>query len=285
MSTIEKVGVIGGGTMGSGIVELMANAGCHVTLVEINPEAAEAAKGRIEKSMGRALERGKIDEAAHAAAVSSMAFETSFDALADCDLVVEAVVEVESVKHEIFTTLDNVLVKDDAIMASNTSSIPIATIASVTKRPESVLGMHFFNPAPVQKLVEIIPSLLTGDDTYDRLASFATNTLGKTVVKAPDQGGFVVNKLLVPYLTAAIRMLEAGEATAEDIDNGMKLGCAHPMGPLELCDLIGLDVINDVGDALYAEYAEPFYASPPLLKRMVTAGLLGRKTGRGFYQY
>ncbi len=285
MSTdIETVGVIGGGTMGSGIVELMAAAECAVTLVEVDAAQIEAGKARIEKSLGRALDKGKIDEAAHAAALGRIEFATDLSALADCDLVIEAVVEVESVKHEIFTTLDEVT-KPGAILASNTSSIPIASIAAATARPEAVLGMHFFNPAPVQRLVEVIPSLLTSDDTYERVATFAAERLGKTVVRAPDQGGFVVNKLLVPYLIAGIRMLEAGESTAEDIDNGMKLGCAHPMGPLELCDLIGLDVINDVGDAMYAEYAEPFFASPPLLKRMVTAGLLGRKTGRGFYTY
>ncbi|NNE75051.1 MAG: 3-hydroxybutyryl-CoA dehydrogenase [Acidimicrobiales bacterium] len=282
---IERVGVVGGGTMGSGIVELMALAGCSVTLAEIDSGAIEAARGRLEKSLGRALERGKIDEAAHAAASGNIGYETELIALADCDLVVEAVVEVEAVKHQIFSTLDGLMSSPDAVLASNTSSIPIATIAASTTRPDRVLGMHFFNPAPVQKLVELIPSLLTSDATIDRVDAFATDVLGKTTIRAKDNGGFVVNKLLVPYLMAGIRMFEAGEAAAADIDTGMKLGCAHPMGPLELCDLIGLDVIADVAESLHAEYAEPLYAPPPLLKRMVTAGLHGRKTGRGFYEY
>jgi len=205
--------------------------------------------------------------------------------LADRDLVIEAATENPAVKAALFAGLDRIVKRPDAILATNTSSIPIAQVAGATTRPWQVVGLHFFNPAPVQKLVELIPSIFTGEETVRHARLFVTDGLGKTAINAPDRSGFVVNALLVPYLLSAIRMLEAGHATAEDIDTGMMLGCAHPMGPLRLADLIGLDTLRAVAGSMYEEYSEPWYAAPPLLRRMTDAGMLGRKTGRGFYDY
>ena len=281
---IRTVGVIGAGTMGSGIVEVVARSGLQVVAREMSPELVEAGRARVERSMDRAVSRGKLDEATRDAASGAIAWTTDLDELSGCDLVLEAVPESLPLKLEIFGVLDRVL-RPEAIMATNTSSIPITDVAMGTSRPEQVLGMHFFNPATVMKLVEVISTQLTAAEVTEAATSFATDTLGKRVVSAPDRAGFVVNKLLVPYICQAIEMFEAGHASATDIDDAMKLGAGHPMGPLTLADLIGLDVCLFTAESLYAEYAERFYAPPPLLRRMVAAGRLGRKTGRGFYEY
>jgi len=271
--------------MGGGVAELTAKAGLPTVVKEVSPEAAERSRAGVQKSLDRALERGKLDEVAHAAAMGNLTFTTEFADLADCDLVVEAVIESFDLKAEIFRALDEVVSSPDAVLASNTSSIPIIDIAMATSRPEQVIGLHFFNPAPVMKLVEVIPSVRTNEAVTASMTAFATDVLDKVVVAAKDRAGFVVNMLLVPYLNAAMRMYADGHATAADIDNGMKLGAAHPMGPLELSDMIGLDTMMLVAETLFAEYGDDFYLPPPLLRRMVAAGHLGRKTGRGFYEY
>ncbi|MBR11626.1 MAG: 3-hydroxybutyryl-CoA dehydrogenase [Acidimicrobiaceae bacterium] len=283
--SITRVGVVGGGQMGGGVAELTAKAGLPTVVREVSPEAAERSRAGIQKSLDRALERGKLDDSAHAAALGNLSFTTEFGDLSDCDLVVEAVVESFDLKAEVFRVLDEVVASPDAVLATNTSSIPIIDIAMTTGRPEKVLGLHFFNPAPVMKLVEVIPSVRTDGAVTAEVTAFATDVLGKVVVAAKDRAGFVVNMLLVPYLNAAMRMYADGHASAEDIDNGMKLGAAHPMGPLELSDMIGLDTMMLVAETLFEEYGDDFYLPPPLLKRMVAAGQLGRKTGRGFYDY
>ena len=282
---IKRVGVVGGGQMGGGVAELTAKAGLPTVVREVTPEVAERSRAGIQKSLDRALERGKLDEAAHEAALGNLSFTTEIGDLGDCDLVVEAVVESFDLKAEVFRALDEVVASSDAVLATNTSSIPIIDIAMATGRPERVIGMHFFNPAPVMKLVEVIPSVRTDPAVTDLITAFATDVLDKVVVAAKDRAGFVVNMLLVPYLNAAMRMYADGHATAADIDNGMKLGAAHPMGPLELSDMIGLDTMMLVAETLFAEYGDDFYQPPPLLRRMVAAGHLGRKTGRGFYDY
>ena len=281
---IGTIGVIGVGTMGSGVVEVAARSGLRVVARESSPELVEAGRSRVEKSMDRGVARGKLDEAARDAASAAITWTTDLGDLAGCDLVLEAVPETLPLKLEIFGVLDQVL-DPSAIMATNTSSIPIIDVAMGTSRPQQVLGMHFFNPATVMKLVEVISTQLTAPEVTAAVTSFATDTLGKRVVAAPDRAGFVVNKLLVPYICQAIEMYESGHASASDIDDAMKLGAGHPMGPLTLADLIGLDVCLFTAESLYAEYAERFYAPPPLLRRMVAAGRLGRKTGRGFYEY
>ena len=281
---ISTIGVIGVGTMGSGVVEVAARNGLQVVAREATPELVEAGRARVEGSMDRGVARGKLDEATHQAAASAISWTTDLDDMAGCELVLEAVPERLPLKLEIFGVLDRVL-DPSAIMATNTSSIPIIDVAMGTSRPEQVLGMHFFNPATVMKLVEVISTQLTAPAVTEAATAFATDTLGKRVVPAPDRAGFVVNKLLVPYICQAIEMYESGHASATDIDDAMKLGAGHPMGPLTLADLIGLDVCLFTAESLYAEYAERFYAPPPLLRRMVAAGRLGRKTGRGFYEY
>lgn len=285
MSDIARVGVVGCGLMGSGIAEVFARAGLDVRVSEADGAAVELGRTRVTGSLDTAVRRGKLTEEEREAALARISFTTDLADFADRDLVVEAVAEREDVKTAIFQTLDKVVERRDAILASNTSSIPIVKLASATSRPEQVLGLHFFNPAPVQRLVEVIPTLTTSDETLARTEGFATEVLGKDPIRARDRAGFVVNALLVPYLLAAVRMFESGVATAEDIDKGMEAGCAHPMGPLRLCDLIGLDTIVSIADSMYHEYKEPLYAAPPLLQRMVDAGLLGRKSGRGFYRY
>ncbi len=281
---IGTVGVIGVGTMGSGIVEVAARNGLQVVAREATPELVEGGRARVEGSMDRGVARGKLDEATREAAAAAVTWTTDLDDLAGCGLVLEAVPENLALKLEIFGVLDRVL-DPGAIMATNTSSIPIVDVAMGTSRPEQVLGMHFFNPATVMKLVEVISTQLTAPAVTEAATAFATDTLGKRVVSAPDRAGFVVNKLLVPYICQAIEMCESQHASAADIDEAMKLGAGHPMGPLTLADLIGLDVCLFTAESLYAEYAERFYAPPPLLRRMVAAGRLGRKTGRGFYEY
>jgi 3-hydroxybutyryl-CoA dehydrogenase len=271
--------------MGSGIAEVAARAGCDVVVVEADDPAAKRGRARIEKSLGTAVDRGKLSGEERDAAVEAIQVTDDYAALADRDLVVEAVVESAAAKVAVFDRVDQVVDSPDAVLASNTSSIPIMKLAMATQRPESVTGLHFFNPVPVLNLVELVPSLLTSTPTIDRAESFATDVLGKRVIRSQDRAGFVVNALLIPYLLSAIRMLESGFATAEDIDAGMVEGCAHPMGPLRLTDLIGLDTTMAVADSLYEEFKEQLYAAPPLLSRMVDAGLLGRKAGRGFYDY
>jgi 3-hydroxybutyryl-CoA dehydrogenase len=283
--TIERVGVVGCGLMGSGIAEVSARAGCEVVVVEVDQAAADAGRRRIETSLARAVKAAKLAEGERDASMARLTFATDFGLLADRQLVVEAVIESEPDKLQVFGLLDRTLIDPEAILASNTSSIPIMKLAMATGRPDKVVGLHFFNPVPVLRLVELIPSLLTGANTLERAEEFAEAALGKRVIKSQDRAGFVVNALLIPYLLSAIRMLESGFASAEDIDAGMVEGCAHPMGPLALADLIGLDTTAAVAQSLYEEFKEPLYAPPPLLSRMVEAGLLGRKSGRGFYSY
>ncbi|MFE9750669.1 3-hydroxybutyryl-CoA dehydrogenase [Saccharothrix saharensis] len=285
MSDIQRVGVVGSGLMGSGIAEVCARAGLDVLVSEVSPEATEAARGRIASSLGRGVRSGKLSAEDRDAALERLRFTTDLADLADRNLVVEAVAENEQVKTEVFAALDKVVVDPDAIFASNTSSIPIMKLGMATGRPEQVIGVHFFNPVPVLKLVELVPSLLTGDKTKARAEAFVTGVLHKEVIRSQDRAGFVVNALLIPYLLSAIRMLESGFASAEDIDNGMVLGCAHPMGPLRLTDLIGLDTTKAIAESMYEEFKEPLYSPPPLLLRMVDAGLLGKKSGRGFHNY
>jgi 3-hydroxybutyryl-CoA dehydrogenase len=285
MSDITRVGVIGAGLMGSGIAEVCARAGLDVVVREIDDGAAAAGRARITGSLDRGVKAGKLTQLERDAALERVTVTTDLGGLADRDLVIEAATENPEVKAALFVDIDAVVKRPEAILATNTSSIPIVEVARATSRPAQVLGLHFFNPAPVQKLVEVIPSVLTSEAVVDGARVFVTGVLGKTAIGAPDRSGFVVNALLVPYLLSAIRMLEANHATAEDIDAGMTLGCAHPMGPLRLADLIGLDILQAIADSMYAEHAEPLHAPPPLLRRMTAAGLLGRKTRRGFYEY
>jgi 3-hydroxybutyryl-CoA dehydrogenase len=285
MAGIVKVGVIGGGLMGSGITEVCARAGIDVVVVEVAQQAAEAAEERVQASLERAASRGKITQTEASQALERVAFTTELSRLADRDLVVEAASEREDIKLDLFNRLGALLEKEEAILASNTSSIPIVKLGAVSGRPDRVMGVHFFNPAPVMQLVELIPSLTTSPATVERIQNFVTHTLGKQPIEATDRAGFVVNSLLVPYLLSAIRMYEAGYASATDIDQGMVLGCGHPMGPLALADLIGLDTIRAIGISMYDEFKEPLYSPPPLLDRMVDAGLLGKKTGQGFHPY
>jgi len=282
---IERVGVVGAGLMGSGIAEVCARAGLNVAVLEVTADAAERGRNKIVGSLDRGLRSGKLSEDERDAAIARLSFTTDFAELSDRQLVVEAVIEDEALKTNIFRELDKAVSDPEAILASNTSSIPIMKLGIATQRPEQVIGIHFFNPVPVLKLVELVTSLLTSPATTERANAFATDALHKTVIRSKDRAGFIVNALLIPYLLSSIRMMESGFATAEDIDAGMVEGCNHPMGPLRLTDLIGLDTTMAVADSLYAEFKEPLYASPPLLSRMVEAGLLGRKTGRGFYDY
>jgi 3-hydroxybutyryl-CoA dehydrogenase len=285
LTGIERVGVVGCGLMGSGVAEVAARAGLDVRVAVSSDASREAGRQRIVRSLERAVRAGKLPGQDRDAALERIAFTTDLRELADRQLVVESISEVEPAKVEIFAALDTIVEDDAAILASNTSAIPIVRLARATSRPGSVLGIHFFSPVPALPLVELIGSVLTDEDMCNRAETFVTQVLGKQVVRSPDRAGFVVNALLVPYLLAAIRMLESGFADSETIDRAMVLGCAHPMGPLRLADLIGLDVLSSVGDALYQEFKQPLYAPPPLLSRMVEGGLLGRKTGRGFYVY
>jgi 3-hydroxybutyryl-CoA dehydrogenase len=282
--TIERVGVIGGGLMGSGIAEVCARTGSNVIVHEIDAQAAEAALGRIQKSLGRAVDRGKLEASESEETLSRISVSTDLAEQSDRQLVVEAATENEELKRQLFTELDRTVTDPDAILASNTSSIPITRLGAVTERPANVVGLHFFNPVPVMALVELVTTVKSSDETIARTRSYAEE-LGKTVILAKDRAGFVVNMLLIPYMLSAVRMYEAGVASAEDIDTGMRLGANHPMGPLELTDFVGLDTTKYVADVLFDEFKEPLYASPPLLTRMVEAGLLGRKSGEGFYTY
>ncbi|MGH3349620.1 MAG: 3-hydroxybutyryl-CoA dehydrogenase [Nocardioides sp.] len=280
---MELVGVVGCGLMGAGIAEVSARAGKDVVVIESSVQAAAAGRARLEASLERAERRGKIVGAAEI--LDRIRVEVDLDALADRDIVVEAIAEDEGAKIELFGRLDNVVQGPEAVLASNTSSIPIMKLAVATNRPGQVVGVHFFNPVPVLTLVELVPSLLTSDETVERARAFVQDDLGKRAIDCQDRAGFVVNSLLIPFVLSAIRMLESGFATAEDIDEGLVRGAAHPQGPLALADLIGLDTTKAVAESLYEEFKEPLYAPPPLLARMVDAGLLGRKTGRGFHRY
>jgi 3-hydroxybutyryl-CoA dehydrogenase len=282
---IERLGVVGCGLMGSGIAEAAARAGIGVRVVDLDAATLEKGRGRIAASIGRAQSAGKMSDADAGAALGLIDFSTDLDSLADRDMVVEAVVEAEAEKVAVFEALDRVVVAPDAVLASNTSSIPIMKLAMATTRPGQVIGIHFFNPVPVLPLVELVTSLLTGEQAVGVSEQFAAGQLGKQVIRSQDRAGFIVNALLIPYILSAVRMLESGFATADDIDLGMVKGCAHPMGPLALADLIGLDTTVAVANSLYEEFKEPLYAPPPLLARMVDAGLLGRKSGQGFYGY
>ena len=280
---MENIGVIGCGLMGAGIAEVSARSGHDVIVVESSDAAAAAGRSRLEKSLARAESKGKIDSAA--AVLERIRVVTSLEELIDRDIVIEAIVEDEDAKVALFRELDRIVASPDAILASNTSSIPIMKLGVVTTRPQNVMGIHFFNPVPVLKLVELVPSLLTAPEVTERARVFVEGSLGKEAIDCQDRAGFIVNALLIPFVLSAIRMFESGFASAEDIDRGLVLGAAHPQGPLALADLIGLDTTKAVAESLYEEFKEPLYAAPPLLNRMVDAGLLGRKTGRGFYTY
>ncbi|GAW51650.1 MULTISPECIES: 3-hydroxybutyryl-CoA dehydrogenase [unclassified Nocardioides] len=280
---MKNVGVVGCGLMGAGIAEVSARAGLDVVVAESSDAAAKAGVARLEKSLQRAEAKGKLDSAAEV--LARIQVVTDLDALADREVVVEAILEDEAAKVALFKRLDEIVTAPDAILASNTSSIPIMKLGVATSRPTQVIGIHFFNPVPVLQLVELVPSLLTSDDTTARSRAFVEGELGKQAIDCQDRAGFVVNALLIPFILSAIRMMESGFATAEDIDRGLVLGAAHPQGPLALADLIGLDTTKAVAESLYEEFKEPLYAAPPLLQRMVDAGLLGRKSGRGFYTY
>jgi 3-hydroxybutyryl-CoA dehydrogenase len=269
--------------MGSGIAESVARAGLPVIVRDVDETAFEAARGRIEKSLGRVRDSGKLKASEYEEILARISYTERLDDLADADLVIEAVPENAELKAGILAQVAGI-VAEDALIASNTSSIPIAQLAAGISRPERVLGLHFFSPVPVMALLEIVVALDTEEATVTAAQGFAAR-LGKRAVVTKDRSGFIVNMLLVPYLMAAVRMYEEGFATAEDIDEGMKLGCGHPMGPLTLADFIGLDVLYAIGDSLYEEFKQTGYAPPPLLKRMVASGRIGRKAGRGFYAY
>jgi 3-hydroxybutyryl-CoA dehydrogenase len=279
-----RVGVIGGGLMGSGIAEVCARAGVDVTVVELDDTRLEQTRAKIEKSLDRAARSGRLEADDRTAASERLAYSTRVEDLEGSDAAIEAVIEDEQTKRDVFLRLDEIL-PDATFLASNTSSVPIMKLAADTSKPDRVLGMHFFNPVPVLPLVEIVRSIMTSEQTIDRAHQFAEGTLGKTTIDSQDRAGFVVNALLIPYILSAVRMYESGFAAKEDIDRGMVKGCAHPMGPLALADLIGLDTLLAVSQSLYEEFRDPASVAPALLNRMVEAGLLGRKTGRGFYDY
>jgi 3-hydroxybutyryl-CoA dehydrogenase len=280
---IKKIGVIGCGIMGSGIVEVCARAGAAVTYLEVDDEQVERGRARIEKSLSRGVERGKLSEDDRVGAMSGIHGTTDYEDVADADLVIEAATEHLQTKLEIFRVLDGIT-RPDIVLATNTSSLPIVQMGTQTKRPDKVVGMHFFNPPPVMKLLELVRAITTSDETMD-FARGMGERLGKTVVVAKDRAGFIVNYLLTYYLNSAIRMLEEEFATKEDIDTAVKLGLSHPMGPFELLDLIGLDTMMSVAEVLYDEFRDPDVAPPPMARRMVHAGFLGRKSGKGFYDY
>lgn len=283
METFDLVGIVGCGLMGAGIAEVCARAGKNVIVVEDSRDRTLAGQRRIDASLVRAEQRGKIESAR--LVQDRIQVVSDFDALADRDLVIEAIVEDEAAKLDVFSRLDKTVANPAAVLATNTSSIPVMKLAVATNRPEKVVGVHFFNPVPVLHLVEIVPSLLTSPQTVAQVRDFATQDLGKHAIDSQDRAGFVVNALLIPFILSAVRMLESGFATAEDIDQGLVRGAAHPQGPLALADLIGLDTTKAIAESLYEEFKEPLYSPPPMLLRMVQAGLLGRKTGRGFYTY
>jgi 3-hydroxybutyryl-CoA dehydrogenase len=280
---IERLGVVGSGIMGSGIAEVAAKAGITVVLRSRKQETADAMLAGLEKSLAKQVAKGKLPEDDKAAIQGRVSATTDLDAMADADLVVESVVEDLAVKKQLFAELDRVT-KDTAVLASNTSTLPVVELAVETQRPEQVCGIHFFNPAPLMSLVEIVRTLVSSDETVATARAFA-EACGKDPVEVQDRAGFIVNALLFPYLNNAVRLLESGTADRDDIDTAMKGGCNFPMGPLALLDLVGLDTSVAILDALYDEFRDPNYAAVPRLRRMVTAGHLGRKSGRGFYDY
>ncbi len=280
---IRKVGVAGCGLMGSGIVEVSAKAGLDVVVREIDDAALAVGRGRVAKSLDRAVSKGKLTAAARDEALARITFTTSLDDFADRDLVIEAIVESLGAKNELFGYLDGVC-PEGTIFASNTSSLTVTDMAAATSRPDRFVGLHFFNPVPVMKLVEVVRTIVTSQETFAAARAFAER-IGKVPIAARDNSGFVVNLLLVPYMLDAIRQLERGVATVEDIDKAMTLGCGYPMGPFTLCDFVGLDTLAQVAEIMYDEYREERYAAPPLLKRLVTMGRYGRKTGAGFYDW
>ncbi len=281
---ITRIGVVGSGTMGAGIAELCALRGLDVHVSVSRESSLLAAPARFAASLDRQVAKGRLEAADRDAALERISVGMDLSELADRDLVIEAGPEDETVKLELFAALDKATAPT-AILASTTSSISITRLAGATARAGRVLGVHFFNPVGVLPLVEIVPTLLSAPEVVDEVQSFVGTVLGKTCVRAADSSGFIVNALLIPYLLAAVRMVESGPSTAAEIDQAMELGCAHPMGPLRLSDLIGLDVVVAIADSLHAEFKQPQYAAPALLLRMVEAGLLGRKTGRGFYRH
>lgn len=284
MTNIQRVGVVGAGQMGAGIAEVCARAGLDVLVRETDDDRVEAATHRVSSSLGRALRKGKLTHEVHDRAIAHLRYTTDLSDLADRDLVIEAVIEETSAKTDGLAALD-AIVGPETVIATNTSSIPIINLGMATGRADRVIGLHFFNPVPVMPLVEVVTSLKTSPQTAETVTDFVATALGKQVITSQDRAGFVVNALLVPYLLSAIRMLESGFASASDIDAGMRLGCAHPMGPLELADLIGLDTTAAIAESMYDEFKELNYAPPALLLRMVKAQQLGRKTGRGFFDY
>jgi 3-hydroxybutyryl-CoA dehydrogenase len=280
---INKVGVLGAGLMGSGIAEVCAKAGYPTIVREVSDDLVKKGVGRVESSLAKAVERGKLATADRDAARGRLTATTRVNDLAGCDLVIEAVVENLDAKKELFAELDRIC-GDSAIFCSNTSSLTITELAAATRRPDRFAGLHFFNPVPVMKLVEVVRTIATSDETVETLLEFA-KSLGKEPVLAKDNSGFIVNRLLVPYLLDAVRALEEGVGSREDIDRGMELGCGHPMGPLKILVFVGLDTTYAIAEIMFAEYREKRFAPPPLLKRMVLAGRYGRKSGRGFYEY
>lgn len=283
MAKIRKVGVLGCGLMGAGVAEVAAKAGYDTVVREVSEELVQKGLGRIKGSMDKAVEKGKLDASARDQAAGRLSGVVGLEDLADCDVIVEAIIENLDEKRKTFGILDGV-VKEGAIFASNTSSLTITQIAMSTKRPEAFVGLHFFNPVPVMKLVEVVRTLLTSDATFERAFEFA-RSLGKEPIACRDNSGFIVNRLLVPYLLDAIRALEEGVGTVEDIDKGMQLGCGYPMGPFTLLDFVGLDTTYYIANIMFEEYREKRFAPPPLLKQMVLAGRFGKKSGRGFYDY
>ena len=280
---ISKVGVVGCGLMGGGIAEVAAKSGFEVTVREVTAELLEKGEARIRKSLERAVKKEKLTAEDRDAALERLSFTTEVSGLQDCDIVIEAIVEELEAKNALFGELDG-LCGAGTIFASNTSSLTITDIAAATSRADRFVGMHFFNPVPVMKLVEVVRTIATSDETFDRAFAFS-KALGKVPVAAKDNSGFIVNLLLVPYMLDAIRQLERGVAGVEDIDTAMSLGCGYPMGPFVLCDFVGLDTLNMIGEIMYEEYREARYAPPPLLKRIVAMGRFGRKTGMGFYDW
>ena len=283
MSEINKVGVLGCGLMGSGIAQVCAQAGYETAVREVEQKYLDKGIGGIEKSLGKFVEKGKMSAADRDACLGRLKGTTSLDDLADCDIVIEAIIENAELKKETYAALDEI-VKKDAIFASNTSSLTITELSMATARPKQFVGLHFFNPVPLMKLVEVVRTILTTDETFDRAFAFA-KSLGKEAVAARDNSGFIVNRLLVPYLLDAIRAYEEGVGSVEDIDKAMQLGCGYPMGPFTLLDFVGLDTTYYISEVMFEEYHEKRFASPPLLRKMVLAGQFGKKSGRGFYQY
>ena len=283
MAEIKKVGVLGCGLMGSGIAQVAAQAGYETVVREVEQKFLDKGLAGIQKNLGKSVEKGKMQQADADACIGRLKGSTNLEDLADCDIIIEAIVENAQLKRDTYATLDKI-VKPDAIFASNTSSLTITELSMATARPKQFVGLHFFNPVPVMKLVEVVRTILTSDDSFDRAFAFA-KSLGKEAVACRDNSGFIVNRLLVPYILDAIRAFEEGVGSIEDIDKAMMLGCGHPMGPFTLLDFVGLDTTYFITHVMHEEYREKRFASPPLLRKMVLAGRFGRKSGAGFYDY